>query len=84
MRLGETLCTAKGSGSCMPESSWRGFQRSMLLGRAREALEEQGVTDDGVDLLDEMDTWTAQDLYHWLLENDPTFMEEARAKVLAK
>lgn len=67
----------------MPES-WRGFSRSILLARARDSLEEQGVTDDGVELLDEMDTWSAQDLYQWLLENDASFEQEARAKLLAK
>lgn len=67
----------------MPET-WRGYTRPALLGRARLALEDQGVVDANVEMLDEMEDWSAQSLYQWLLENDGDFEAETRARVLAR
>jgi hypothetical protein len=64
------------------ETSWRGFPREKLLERARLAVEDGPVTDDAIDLIDEMESWTARDLYAWLLEKEPQFGEEVRRLAL--
>ncbi|HVL47951.1 MAG TPA: hypothetical protein VM889_05300 [Candidatus Thermoplasmatota archaeon] len=65
------------------DATWRGFPRDELLERARLAAEDGPVTDDTIDLIDEMESWTARDLYGWLLENEPRFGEEARRAALS-